>query len=206
MKRKNYQVLIIGSGPAGLFAAIRLEKLGMNKIAVIDRNPYPAGGLLNDGKLNFDYRVGMDIDELQIHRDEAEKLIREVKTILTGFPRCRQVTFPDNNKSLAAIADMAAEHGAQFIAPEQWHWGTDNGKALVDYLRGYLRETDFLLNTEVMAIEKRQDNDFRLDCRHEKKKNKLSGPGNSCRSGAQWCLLVPGYSRKAEHSKQFRAD
>ena len=38
MKMKNYNVLIIGSGPAGLFAAIELEKLGLDKIAIIDRN------------------------------------------------------------------------------------------------------------------------------------------------------------------------
>ena len=74
MKMKNYNVLIIGSGPAGLFAAIWLEKLGLDKIAIIDRNPYPAGGLLNDGKLNFDYRVGLDIDELQIDRARAVAL------------------------------------------------------------------------------------------------------------------------------------
>ena len=189
MKMKNYNVLIIGSGPAGLFAAIELEKLGLDKIAIIDRNPYPAGGLLNDGKLNFDYRVGLDIDELQIDRAAAEKMMQEIKQMFIGFPRCRQVTFIDNNRKLQALADMASEHGAQFIAPEQWHWGTDNGKALVDYLRGYLKKTDFLLNTEAVAIEKRNDNNFRLDCRCNKKQINynaqviLAAPG---RSGAYW--------------------
>ena len=189
MKSKNYNVLIIGSGPAGLFAAIWLEKLGMDKIAVIDRNPYPAGGLLNDGKLNFDYRVGLDINELQIDRATAEGMMREIKEIFTGFPRCRQVTFIENNRKLLALADMAAEHDAQFIAPEQWHWGTDNGKDLVDYLRGYLRKTDLLLNTEVIAIEKLSNNNFRLDCLTSKKRINynaqviLAAPG---RSGAYW--------------------
>ena len=189
MRIKNYNVLIIGSGPAGLFAAIELEKLGLDKIAIIDRNPYPAGGLLNDGKLNFDYRVGLDIDELQIDRAAAEKMMREVKQVFMGFPRCRQVTFIDNNRKLLALADMSAEHGAQFIAPEQWHWGTDNGKAVVDYLRGCLKKTDFLLNTEVVAIEKRNDNNFKLDCRRNKKRINynaqviLAAPG---RSGAYW--------------------
>ena len=60
-----YNVLIIGSGPAGLFAAMELERRGIDRIAIIDRHPYPAGGLLNDGKLNFDYRVGIDLDELK---------------------------------------------------------------------------------------------------------------------------------------------
>ncbi|MBN1364426.1 MAG: NAD(P)/FAD-dependent oxidoreductase [Syntrophaceae bacterium] len=189
MALKTYNVLIIGSGPAGLFAAIRLEKLGMNKIAVVDRNSYPAGGLLNDGKLNFDYRVGLDINELQIERATAEKMMREIKQTLTGFPRCRQVTFVDNNRQIIALADMASQHGAQFIAPEQWHWGTDNGKDLVDYLRGHLKKTDFFLNTEVMAIEKLAENDFRLDCRCNKKRINysarviLAAPG---RSGAYW--------------------
>ncbi len=189
MQTKNYKILIIGSGPAGLFAAMRLEKLGMDRIAVIDRNSYPAGGLLNDGKLNFDYRVGLDIDELQIDRAAAEGMMLEIKRILTGFPRCRQVTFTDNKKNLLALAEMAAEHGAQFIAPEQWHWGTDNGKALVDYLRGYLKKTDFLLGTEVVSIEKKGEGSFRLVCRNNKKRINyrapviLAAPG---RSGAYW--------------------
>lgn len=186
---KNYQIAIIGSGPAGLFAAMRLEKFGLDKIAVIDRNPYPAGGLLNDGKLNFDYRVGMDIDELQIERATSEKMMQEIKEVFTRFTRCRQVTFIDNNRKLAALAGMASEHGAQFIAPEQWHWGTDNGKALVDYLRGYLKKTEFLQGTEVVAIKKLNDSLFRLDCRSGRKRINyqapliLAAPG---RSGAYW--------------------
>lgn len=186
---KSYNILIIGSGPAGLFAAIWLEKLGMDKIAVVDRNSYPAGGLLNDGKLNFDYRVGLDINELQIDRETVEKIMQEIKEILIGFPHCRQVTFIENNRKLQAVADMAAEHGAQFIAPEQWHWGTDNGKALVDYLRGYLKKTELLLNTEAVSIEKSGDNKFRVDCRRGNKKINynariiLAAPG---RGGAYW--------------------
>ena len=70
-----YNVIIIGSGPAGLFAAIWLERLGIDGVAVVDRSAYPAGGLLNDGKLNFDHRIGIDLDELKIDRDTAQDLI-----------------------------------------------------------------------------------------------------------------------------------
>jgi uncharacterized FAD-dependent dehydrogenase len=186
---KNYDVAIIGSGPAGLFAALRLEKLGWGNIAIIDRNPYPAGGLLNDGKLNFDYRVGLDIDALQIDRATAETMMQDVKEVFVRFPRCRQVTFLHNNKKLQALSEMASEHGAQFIAPEQWHWGTDNGKALVDYLRGWLKKTEFLLGTEVVTIKKQKDSLFRLNCRSGKRRISyqaqviLAAPG---RSGAYW--------------------
>ncbi|MFO7570831.1 MAG: FAD-dependent oxidoreductase [Smithellaceae bacterium] len=189
MNLKNYDVAIIGSGPAGLFAAIRLEKLGLQKVALIDRNPYPAGGLLNDGKLNFDTRVGMDIDALQIDHTTALTMMREIKEVFIRFPRCRQVTFLDNNKKLLALSEMAFEHGAQFIAPEQWHWGTDNGKALVEYLRGLLKKTEFLPGTEVVSIEKQRAGHFRLMCRSGNKKRScnasvvLAAPG---RSGAYW--------------------
>ncbi len=41
---KSYDVLIIGSGQAGLFAAMELEKMGIGNIVIIDRHAYTAGG------------------------------------------------------------------------------------------------------------------------------------------------------------------
>ena len=184
-----YNVLIIGSGPAGLFAAMQLERLGLDRIAIVDRRPYPAGGLLNDGKLNFDYRVGIDLDELKIDRDSAQRLMEEIRRVFVGFPGCRQVTFPDRNQTIANLANIAREHDAQFIAPEQWHWGTDNGKAVVDYLRNQLKKTDFLLDTAVTAILKQNDDTYHVSCRYQRKKVGyaakviLAAPG---RGGAYW--------------------
>ncbi len=151
---RDFNVLIIGSGPAGLFAASWLERLGVDGIAIFDQNQYPAGGLLNDGKLNFDYRVGIDLDELQIGRVEAQNLMDEVKQVFVKFPRCQQVTFIENNEKINAWKKIADEHSVQFIAPEQWHYGTDSGKQLVDYLRSLLRHTTFFLGTKVISIEK----------------------------------------------------
>jgi uncharacterized protein len=184
-----YNVLIIGSGPAGLFAAIELERFGVDRIAIIDRNPYPAGGLLNDGKLNFDYRIGIDLDELKIDIDEAQSLMEEIKQIIIGFPKCKQVTFVDKNVKIEALGDIAKENGAQFIAPEQWHWGTDNGKAAVDYLRRRLKKTEFLLGMAVTSVEPLNDNSYKVFCSNQRKKSSyvakviLAAPG---RSGAYW--------------------
>jgi len=184
-----YNVLIIGSGPAGLFAAMRLERLGVDRIAIIDRRPYPAGGLLNDGKLNFDYRIGIDLDELQIDRDTAQRLMEEIRQVFIRFPPCRQVTFIDKNEKIEALGNIAKEHGAQFIAPEQWHWGTDNGKSVVDYLRNHLKKTEFLLGTAATSLVKHDEDTYHVLCSHHRKRVTyatrvvLAAPG---RSGAYW--------------------
>jgi hypothetical protein len=184
-----YNILIIGSGPAGLFAALELERLGVERVAVLDRRPYPAGGLLNDGKLNFDYRIGIDLDELSLDPDSARRLMGEVREVFTGFPACRQVTFIDGNEKIAALSDIAREHGALFIAPEQWHWGTDNGKAVVDYLRGRLARTEFLLGTAVTSLDRQDSGGWCVSCLQGRKRVHheadivLAAPG---RSGAHW--------------------
>jgi len=199
---ETYDVLIIGSGPAGLFAAIWLERLGVERIAVVDRLPYPAGGLLNDGKLNFDYRIGVDPNELQMDSRTVQDLMEEVKQIFIRFPKCQQVTFPDNNKEIEALRDIAQEQDVQFIAPEQWHWGTDNGRLIVDDLRSHLKKTAFLPKTAVSAIENRADGSYHLVCSRDRKKVEyaarvvLAAPG---RSGAYWLRDIAGALQIKHH-------
>lgn len=184
-----YDALIIGSGPAGLFAAMQLERLGVGRIAVIDRHAYTAGGLLNDGKLNFDHRIGIDLEELKIDIPAAQQYINQVKDIFIRFPHCRQVTFLKDNKKAEVLAKIAQEHGVQFIAPEQWHWGTDNGRAVVDHLRGFLENTVLMLETEVDSIEKCGNDAFRVIVRKEGGILELQAPAVLAapgRSGAYW--------------------
>lgn len=184
---EKYDVLIIGSGPAGLFAAMELERRGLKRIGIIDRETYPAGGLLNDGKLNFHRRIGIDTAELGLDDTRADALIGEVKEILTAVPGCRQVTFPGTDMILA-WERIAWERNVDFIAPEQWHWGTDNGRRVVDHLRNRLKSTAFLLGREVHSIQIGPDSII-LECGREKDSCPLecsvllAAPG---RKGAYW--------------------
>lgn len=185
MSPEHFDVLIIGSGPAGLFAAIQFERLGVENIAIADRHPYPAGGLLNDGKLNFDYQIGIELRELKLTVEEAVQLINQVKEIFTAFPECRQVTSGNGGEKIEIIGRIAQEHNVRFIAPEQWHWGTDNGKKAVEYLRSRLRKTKFLLGTDVRAITRGEQRGFQVSCRRSDEPVSVS---------ADFILAAPGRS------------
>ncbi|MEN6489753.1 MAG: FAD-dependent protein [Smithella sp.] len=185
MVQEHFDVLIIGSGPAGLFAAIYFERLGVENIAIADRNQYPAGGLLNDGKMNFDHQIGIELQELKLTEEEAVHLIDQVKEVFTAFPECRQVTGSTRDEKIEIIGRIAQEHNVRFIAPEQWHWGTDNGKKAVEYLRSRLIKTKFLLGTDVSAISGGEQRGFKVSCRRNGEPVSLS---------ADFILAAPGRS------------
>ena len=88
-----YTVSILGVGPAGLFAALELERLGIKNIAIFDRTRLGVGGMRNDGKLNFDRRIGLDLDSLQLTSQDADCLIEDVRGYFTSSPLCKQVTY-----------------------------------------------------------------------------------------------------------------
>ena len=82
-----YDVMIIGSGPAGLGAAIYGERAGMN-LAVIDRSPISGGQVLTtyevDNYLGMPGISGSDIsDKFREHADKLEVpfIIAEVESI-----------------------------------------------------------------------------------------------------------------------------
>ena len=58
MKNK-YDVVIVGSGPAGLGSAFHLiENNPRLKILIIEQHKISSGGLLNDCKQNYTYPIG----------------------------------------------------------------------------------------------------------------------------------------------------
>ena len=55
----QYDVVIVGSGPAGMGAAFGLKKRRPElSILMIDQEPYSTGGMRNDCKMNFTYPIG----------------------------------------------------------------------------------------------------------------------------------------------------
>ncbi|MCK5074832.1 MAG: hypothetical protein KAR38_00585, partial [Calditrichia bacterium] len=83
---------------------------------------------------------------------------------------------------------IASEHNVQFIAPEQWHYGTDNSKAMVEYLRNLIPKVEFKLGYDVENVEVENDGftlNTTFDGNYKKYKCKylIVAPG---RQGAYW--------------------
>ena len=135
-----------------MFAALELERLGVKDIALFDQTKYSSGGLYNDGKLNFDSRIGLDLDSLQLTSEDADCLIEDVRGYFTSSPLCKQVT-DTNDPKIQDWVEVAKGHGVELVAPLQYHYGSDNAKAVIQSLTSRLHNTTFFLNTKVDAID-----------------------------------------------------
>jgi uncharacterized FAD-dependent dehydrogenase len=172
----QYDIAIIGAGPAGLFAAYELAEHTALKIVVvdkgndIDKRKCPslatfsrcmqcqpcnilcglggAGGL-SDGKLNLKTNIGGNLEEFLPH-DEAEQLVTEIDTIFLQHGASRKL-YGQNSEDLEKIA---ATHGIEFIPIPQRHIGSDLLPAVIESIKRYLESkgVTFLLNTKVEKI------------------------------------------------------
>ena len=196
----HYDVAIVGSGPAGIFAARELEANSNASIAIIDQYKYPSGGLINDGKLNFNINIGIEFEQLGESEQVVQSLMDEVRQVFTSFPQCTSVSHFNDRNFINTFVESCDNHNVDVILADQWHYGTDNSKKVVNGLRSSLKKTTFLLGQKVDEIEI-QPGGFFLHCLKDKKPAKISSrillvaPG---RSGSMW-LRETAASMGIEH-------
>ena len=147
---RTFDVIIVGGGPAGLFAAHWLSEHSSLRVLLIDKGKPPlkrhcpigdrgcvhcrpcnilcgvgGAGLFSDGKLNFIHKLGKTDLTQFLGLAEACHLIDETEAIFNRYGMDGQV-FPTDMDAARTIRKEARKHGIDLLLIRQKHLGSDN--------------------------------------------------------------------------------
>jgi len=164
MQARQYQVVVVGAGPAGLFACYELVKNGIQGILLMDRGKLVAqrqpgrdtlfgvggAGLYSDGKLNFAPRRGKtDLTEF-LPLAQAEALIDYLEAAFTEFGMSGR-TYPTSAEKAERFKARAAELGMSLMLVKQKHLGSDQLPGHIEKLETFLRDHEVTILTDSLV-------------------------------------------------------
>lgn len=181
-----YDVIIIGAGPAGLFASYKLIKKNKDlKILVLEKgndiekrtcpmkktgkcagcNPcailsgYGGAGTFSDGKLNFISKLGKTDLYKYKSISEADNLIEETEQIFNKFNMDSKV-YPTNMEEALKLKEKIAKEGANLLIIKQKHLGSDKLPSYIKEFTEYLetKGVTFIPKADVIDINKIENN------------------------------------------------
>lgn len=185
----KYDVSVIGSGPAGLFAVYSLLESGLN-IVVLDQDIYSSGGLMNDCKLTLHPKVSMDYEELGLTREEAQNYINFIDQKFCQHGPFSHYYGIDSVK-IEPLMKKAQKVGAWLIPCPVRHVGTNNSRVVRENLKKELEDKGikFDLGIRVNEILRQADKTFCLKTSNGDYESKylIAAPGRS-EIGSYWFL------------------
>ncbi len=211
MSRK-YDVIIVGAGPAGIFAALELSRrkdirlllldqgaaLGKRKCATLGAygrclrcNPcavtcgWGGAGAFSDGKLTLSPEFGGSLNEY-LDPPALERLIRRVDQVYLDFG-APDLLYGTDSAAVREFQREAASAGLHLIPAPIRHLGTENCSLVLDKMyRRLKKQVDIATGTEVAAISASggQVNGVELTSGEQLRADYvICGPG---RAGAEW--------------------
>jgi len=159
-----YDVLIIGAGPAGLFASYEISEKDKD-ILVVDKGKdvddrtekdimcgIGGAGTYSDGTVNLRPDIGGNLREYTKNDRDAWKLVEYIQEILSehGMPEPKK----ENTDQEDRLKRRAASVGAKFFPILQSHIGSDKAPAVIKSFKEELEErgVDFRVETEIEDI------------------------------------------------------
>lgn len=152
MKSKKFDYLIVGAGPAGMFACFELlkKKVDGKKIALFDMGSrleerksnevmtgFGGAGTYSDGKLHYTPKLSHERAFHLIDPNDYQKILDEVEKIFKDFGVDSEY-FPKNDKEVEEMVEEAERNDIDLVVRRSQHVGTDKLKAVVAKFQKYL--------------------------------------------------------------------
>ena len=174
---KQYDVVIVGAGPGGIFTALELiEKNPKLKIAIIEKGKaldnrthekqdllcgWAGAGAWSDGKLilgNFDTNYG-GIIQNYIDIQSFNEYTKKVDDTYIKFSDEKNIPiFGEDTENINKLKINCAKHGVTLLSSRVRHIGTDRNSNIMTNMFIYLKDKiDIFFETEVRDFEKVED-------------------------------------------------
>jgi len=163
----NYDVLIVGAGPAGLFACYELLKKSKGiKIALVEMGDnmkkrkrsdvmsgFGGAGTFSDGKLTLTANLSHEKAFHLISRNKYQKILDYIDEVLTDFGVDSEY-YPKENELLNELILESKRNDIELVVRKARHIGTDKLEKVMINFEKYLitNGVDILNNTKVTDL------------------------------------------------------
>lgn len=213
--KKQYDVIIIGGGPAGIFAALELVKHSKTNILILEKGKnlaqrecpskergvpcvqcapcsvvcgWGGAGAFSDGKLTLSTEVGGFLENY-ISKEALNTLIRKVDDIYLQFGAPPEI-YGTDEEVISQIEKRAILADLRLIPSRIRHLGTGRTKTVLQAMQDYLLALGAEIATGVEISEIMTENGQAIGVRTKKGQEYLghyviAGPG---REGSDWLV------------------